>query len=538
MKNQNDTFTLNIHLGILCGDVDFEPKLLRQFSPRLKGEIEKVLSLEDNSSLACRYHIRAYTENGLETALVEKVRGEFYMQPETAPEMSGGDGALQSQPHNGKAEENIKGPADQLPGLQPLHDAARVHYKLSHSYRQVIDASDIIIVTADVLTERLIGSQTVRDYLQIHRKMWFVFDPSANKYTPHNTAGSGIADAIKHIRRITAVPLPDNFNCEYKTVESAALKEFTKGVTALTTNFDWVQQSIIPLEKQASLLTGQFKELYQYAGLFVYLLSPLAIVCVTLGIIFHHYSWLFFTLEFIILVSILSIITYADKKRAHRNWLQHRFWSERLRAVKFMAVCGIRPNPIHTQSHLRIAHHPESWMVRLHKEIIARIIELQDPVWTDTVKEMKQYIETFWLNEQVSYHTLSVKRNGRRSRQFEKLGRMAFYAALTAAGAHILLSFFDVSPYTFLIELPLVGIAIIFPAIGAALGAIRAHREFSRLEKRSQNMLQVLEEEREKLDEITEFAEFREWLLALDDIFLQEAQDWLTLMRFAKLEAV
>ena len=75
MKNQNDTFTFNIHLGILCGDVDFEPKLLRQFSPRLKGEIEKVLSLEDNSSLVCRYHIRAYAANGLETALVEKVRG-------------------------------------------------------------------------------------------------------------------------------------------------------------------------------------------------------------------------------------------------------------------------------------------------------------------------------------------------------------------------------------------------------------------------------------------------------------------------------
>jgi hypothetical protein len=80
-------------------------------------------------------------------------------------------------------------------------------------------------------------------------------------------------------------------------------------------------------------------------------------------------------------------------------------------------------------------------------------------------------------------------------------------------------------------------IALLFPAIAAALAGMEAHREHLRLEKRSANMAPQLEQLNKQMASATDPVRFESLLQQLDEIMLRETQDWLMLMRYAEIKA-
>ena len=78
--------------------------------------------------------------------------------------------------------------------------------------------------------------------------------------------------------------------------------------------------------------------------------------------------------------------------------------------------------------------------------------------------------------------------------------------------------------------------SIVLPAVGAALGGIRTAREYSRLAKRSENMLQSLTEMKNTLERMESPNDSENLLREKEQVILIETQDWLMLIRFAKLE--
>jgi hypothetical protein len=111
-------------------------------------------------------------------------------------------------------------------------------------------------------------------------------------------------------------------------------------------------------------------------------------------------------------------------------------------------------------------------------------------------------------------------------------GVVIFAFALLAAGLHLILFALH---YEWM-ELPITFAAIILPAVGAAIGGIRTHREYSRIAKRSENMVQSLTEMKDNLKRTESPDEFEALLREIEQVMLIETQDWLMLMRFAKLE--
>jgi hypothetical protein len=76
----------------------------------------------------------------------------------------------------------------------------------------------------------------------------------------------------------------------------------------------------------------------------------------------------------------------------------------------------------------------------------------------------------------------------------------------------------------------------VLPGAGAALDGYRAHREYSRLAKRSAGMALELRELAARLDEVRDPEALGNVLREVEQLMLAEVQDWLMLMRFVPVE--
>jgi hypothetical protein len=77
----------------------------------------------------------------------------------------------------------------------------------------------------------------------------------------------------------------------------------------------------------------------------------------------------------------------------------------------------------------------------------------------------------------------------------------------------------------------------VLPGIGAAIGGFRAHREYSRLAKRSARMVPALVALAGELDRVTNARRLEHVLGRIEELTLLETQDWLAVMRLVRLEA-
>ena len=148
------------------------------------------------------------------------------------------------------------------------------------------------------------------------------------------------------------------------------------------------------------------------------------------------------------------------------------------------------------------------------------------------------FVRARWIGAQIEFHAAKAARAGRLSRLLEKSGRAAFLAAIGASAWHLVSFALGHRGFLYALEKPAVFLALVLPALGAAIGGVRAHREYSRLEKRSQSMDAALRELDRRFAAAADYGDLETLLRDTEQLMLQETQDWLMLMKFAKVEAV
>ncbi|MBK8296706.1 MAG: hypothetical protein IPK91_05390 [Saprospiraceae bacterium] len=79
-------------------------------------------------------------------------------------------------------------------------------------------------------------------------------------------------------------------------------------------------------------------------------------------------------------------------------------------------------------------------------------------------------------------------------------------------------------------------ITLLLLPLAAAFDGIRNQREFSRNASRSESMIQILTDLKEKYEAVDTTEEFYKLLRETDTIMLQENQDWMLLMQSSELE--
>jgi hypothetical protein len=343
--------------------------------------------------------------------------------------------------------------------------------------------------------------------------------------------GHGLnAHLARALERFNAHPIPDTEQQLY--IENVYNDFFTAddGISANIKNT--IREQLLPYYVRASRVAKSNQRLYRFAGLLVYSFSALAVAAVAIGTLVHGLSAWAFGAELLLLITILSTIVYANRKRAHKNWIQARYVAERIRTGVVLTACGVETSVIALPANVGVTGKPEQWMVMAFNEITRRLPRL-NACHDGSVEKYVAFVRRFWLATQIKFHSDKAAHAKRMSHRLERAGFIFFSAALVAAALHLTLSLLHIES----LEHPLTFAAIFLPAAGAAIGGIRTHREYSRLAIRSENMAESLRALDRRISAVATPKDLAAVLVQIEELTLLELQDWLMLMSVSKLEA-
>lgn len=414
-----------------------------------------------------------------------------------------------------------------------LVDARRKAYEDVGRY--VVDNCDVLIALWDGQESRgKGGTKEIIDYAKKKERPVITIS-TLKPYVISPTKGHGInTQSLIQFEMFNSFPVQKDYQRYLENIyketfgnpEGERLPDKVKNL---------VKEKLLPYYVRASKIAKQNQDLYLFTGTIAYSLSAVAIALVALGILSRILSPYAFFLEFLLLGFVLFLVIFADRQKTHRKWIESRFIAERIRSARFFVVCGVEMPPIDVPPYMGVAHQMDDWMVRAFREIwdglpAMRGCSLEDiPLYRNFVREQ-------WVKNQMKYHGKKHIERNKKSRRFERCGYGIFFVAMIVAITDAIFHVYGNTSHDSEVNHVLVFLAIVLPSVGAALGGIRTHREYSRLEKRHKNMEAVLSNLDERISKIGTPGELEKFIKETDELMLRETQDWLMLMRFVELK--
>ncbi len=297
-----------------------------------------------------------------------------------------------------------------------------------------------------------------------------------------------------------------------------------------------VREKLLPARVRAESMAARNQRRYLGAGLTVYVLAPITVAAVAVATLFPPLAAWGFGIEFALLALILIIVISTDQLRVRRKWIESRFLAERLRAASFLTAAGVETTGPAAFVDLPDQSRAQEWVLLAFREVVHRIGPLET-CWGKPYGNVLAFIERAWIGNQLEYHRTTANRARKFNLWLEYSGFGLFVLALLAAGLHVWLSWEHGAIARDWLHQLLTLVAIVSPAWGASLGGLRAHREYSRLEKRSGNMCRQLEELQRRAREVDGRTSLERLLRDTEELMLDEAQDWLMLMSAVRLHA-
>lgn len=304
-----------------------------------------------------------------------------------------------------------------------------------------------------------------------------------------------------------------------------------------------VKTHLIPAYCRASKIAEYYQARYKWVGLLGYLFSTLSVAFMAFAVVFAKHP-LFsipgYIAELCLLASLYIMIHRAEHARVHPGWLENRALAERLRTAFYFVACGESPSSGGGQ---KIGYRQnQSWVDHAFCQIISSIPSLKRPE-SDSLQQYCAFINTCWVQGQITYHTKNAAKLTSRNAQLKRWGMLCFKLAIGVSLVHLGFALYGVTtghhPEGLLLVLEelLSVVAITLPATGAAVGGYRALLEQSRIAARSRAMAQHLSSIIEQ--PVTDTPEaFRRHLEQIQEVMLIESEDWLALMEHAELERI
>jgi len=241
-----------------------------------------------------------------------------------------------------------------------------------------------------------------------------------------------------------------------------------------------------------------------------------------------------FATELVLLLVIVWVVVAAHRSRSHEKWIECRFLTERMRSAALLAACGVEASAIEAPPYAGKEQTRNDWVLMAFNEVWNRLPPLPR-LTADRCDVARRYVRWHCIRDQVRYHQRAAERAGRISRALEHGGATAFALAILGAVLHLSPTFAGHGEES-VAEAALTFGAIVLPAVGAALGGFRAHREYSRLSKRSRSMAQGLRRLKRRFVGVSDPDQLAPLLRETERVMLSETQDWLALMEFVPVE--
>jgi hypothetical protein len=417
-------------------------------------------------------------------------------------------------------------------------------YKAGGQY--VVDHCDVLIAVWDGQRARGKGgtAEIVQYALDQGRPVIHIWDGSCAPLNPDSNNGLDVR-TLEAIDRFNRRPISASQRAEYVRNLDRDLFEKPEAARAIPIDIrEAVNHCLLPYYAQASIIAKRSQRAFYRAGRSIYLLSAAAVGCAAIGVLWNGISAYAFGAELLLLIVIAGTLNWARRRYAHQAWVEHRFLAERIRSGIFMAIAGVEPRPIEVMPHMGHSQTVNDWTVRVFDEIWDNLRAFRGTNGMDFGR-LRDYICEAWIDDQMKFHERKRQSEGRMRQLLANLSSVVLPVTVAAAALHLLLaawrpdavSMAGMSTLREAAHRGLAFIALLFPAVAAALAGMEAHREHLRLEKRHANMVPQLERLRRQMAVATGAARFEALLHQMDELTLRESQDWLMLMRYVEIKA-
>lgn len=431
---------------------------------------------------------------------------------------------------------------------EQLAEARRLAYEDSGHF--VVDHCDVLIALCDGQPPRgRGGTANIMTYARESKCPLYVINTNNPAMVERPNEITLPTDLIDHLSRFNSRLASWEDRTGYVANQYEALFENNEGEKLPDGVKDTVRERLLPFYAVASVAAKKAQKIYQKVGLWSFILALVASATIAVGIIFlpggsfHLPSGPIFALELLILITILALIFWANRIRAHKSWMEYRFLAERIRSASFMTSAGMETNATSFRRREETGSSAPDWTVVAFEEIRYRLPR-QDTGKLGSVMDVAAFIRKRWLMDQLDFHRNKARSCKEDHHRREHWGEGIFFAAIAMAVLHLTLAalwhpLVGTSAFHLacIVEQSLTWLSLILPAIAATLEGLRSHREDRRIAMQSEKMiikLTALEKEFRLVNE----KNLPRLLRKTEQLMLEENSEWLLFVSAAELNKV
>lgn len=546
MKTANDSTFTNIPLHIQIGvtghrDLKLTEQLKKSIDAALTSKLNELLGWNERYCTPITFSVltplaegadryvaaRAMEVLGAKMHVILPMSNEEYITSFTSVESILEFETLLKQAEH--VHNLIKKPlSEKYPGED--YDKQRVEAYKNVGHFVVKNCDILIVMWNKKKSESEAGTGAIAEFARKRKKTRILIDSNNPKKTSIHKGDRNIIDLLKQFEHFNSFKI--DTDKQQTQIEQLLNDEFLPKNSREQLNkadIEYTIKNVMPWYVKADTLAMQNQGRYGYIGLLIYILSPVAVSLVALGILIKQAAWEFFALEFLLLLFAYSAISIADKFRFHKNWVGCRNLAEHMRCAIYISMCGFRHTFKTKSVKFPILHRAENWAEEVYYEIVKTIPPGQHLKHLD-LTVTTDYIRQYWIGSQIDFHQNKIKRTGPKGRRLKTAGEIVFFLALISAFFHVVLVLGKLEEKLGWANELATFVAITFPALGASLGAIRTHGEYHRLEKQSLRMADSLAALIESDEEITSAQTFSRFLERVQSIMMADVHGWHALM--------
>ena len=293
---------------------------------------------------------------------------------------------------------------------------------------------------------------------------------------------------------------------------------------------------------RADALANAYAEMYRSAHLVIAGLGVATVTLGSVGPVLGLWPQIFSGFEFFCLVFALFLVWISNEQAWLARWTHYRLLAEIFRYAKFLVVAG-RPSPFGDGVAAR-----QVW-TRDHTERVLRTYGLAVPgrgIEPDAaaVTVARRYITAKCVDDQIAFHRATVPA---RLRMAGLLRSASYWISIITVlvlglkfGAEILVAAYpNMLPGAIMLPTLSAGevLAIVLPALTAAVLALRAYGEHDVVAKRSAAMIAQLENERRRVAVAGNFDALGTATMRVVRTLLSEVDGWVDIFVDKHLEA-
>jgi hypothetical protein len=283
-------------------------------------------------------------------------------------------------------------------------------------------------------------------------------------------------------------------------------------------------------------LSTRYAQIYRSAYVFNYLAGATAVLLASIGLIYPspdpaaalNFKAVMVAIEIALIAAILVTLSLGTRRQWHRRWLQYRRLAETLRHLRMLAPTAAAARLDRPSDRAGRSYDWVSWYARA----VEREIPPPDVAVNQTyLAAVRDAVSDRELKTQVAWNSHNAEAMEKAGHRLHTAGTLLFWATLLICVTFLAIYFED-RPLAEELREPTVFLTALFPAIGAALSAIRSQADFETVSRRSHETARDLGELVRALEqEPVEFARMTDRFEKAVDVMMADNAEWHVLFR-------